>query len=84
MNRRHDGVRDAWVPAVGAVDPWPDVETEGLLSGSERRPADLLTVADPGGGLSALDFGVASPHAVPTDRYCLEVMYERKCGNFTL
>ena len=83
MNRRHDGVRDAWVPAVGAVDPWLDVETEGLLSGSKRRPADLLTAAAPGGGLSALDFGVASPHAVPTDRDCLEVMHERKCSNFT-
>ena len=81
----HDEVRDLVLAVARQGDPSAESEAVGLLPAAPgRRPADVLTSAAGGNGLTALDIGVASPDslAAVANGDALEAMRKRKLGEY--
>ena len=77
----HNAVRDRVLALARLGDPAAEKEVVGLLPAAPgNRPADVLTSAAGGVGLSALDIGVASPdsEAAIANGDALEAMKTRK------
>ena len=79
--RGHHGVSQTLFATVTRVDPTVELETPGLVPGTQLRPADVLTGAL-GAGLMAVDIGIASPDAQHAGDDCLEAMYARKLQHY--
>ena len=81
----HDEVRDLVLSVARQGDPSAESEAVSLLPAAPgRRPADVLTSAAGGNGLTALDIGVASPDslAAVANGDALEAMRTRKLGEY--
>lgn len=77
--RGHNDVRDAVFDLVRMADATAEKEVLGLLETAPgSRPADILTTAVSPGLASALDVGIAAPHARHAGGDCTEAMRARK------
>jgi hypothetical protein len=77
--RGHNDVRDAVFDLVRLADATAEKEVLGLLETAPGlRPADILTTAVSPGLTSALDVGIAAPHARNAGVDCTEAMRLRK------
>ena len=62
-------------------DPSAEAESVGLIPGTDRRPADILTTAL-GNGMTAIDVGITSPDAQLAGIDCTETMYLKKMNYY--
>ena len=77
--RGHNDVRDCVFDLARRADATAEREVLGLLDTAPGlRPADVLTTAVSEGWTSALDVGVAAPHAANAGEDCTESMRRRK------
>ena len=77
--RGHNDVRDSVFDLTHVADATCEKEVLALLETAPgKRPADVLTNAVSPGLTSALDVGVAAPHAVHAGEDCAESMRLRK------
>ena len=71
----HNSVRDELHAAASCCDPSAEIEPLGLIpSRPLLRPADILSSAALPGRLTAMDVGVASPHAAGAGADCTQSM----------
>ena len=66
---------------IGGADPALEIEALGLIPGTQLRPADLLT-SILGTGLTAVDIGIASPHADRAGADCVQTMVNDKLRKY--
>ena len=79
----HNDVRDALFDLARLADATAEKEVLGLLETAPGlRPADVLTTAVSPGLTSALDVGIAAPHAVHAGEDCTESMRVRKRATY--
>ena len=77
--RGHNDVRDCVFDLARRADATAEREVLGLLDTAPGlRPADVLTTAVSPGWTSALDVGIAAPHAANAGEDCTESMRRRK------
>ena len=79
--RGHNNVTRQLADEISGIDNGLELEPMGLVPGTLLRPADILTGAL-GGGLTALDIGIASPDAVGAGADCTESMVSRKLEKY--
>lgn len=80
---RHNEVCDALHQLACIADTTAEKEVSGLVDAAPGlRPADVLTSAASPGLVSALDVGVACPHAQHAGPDCLEAMQRRKQAKY--
>jgi hypothetical protein len=77
--RGHNDVRDALFDLAHVADATAETEVLGLLETAPGlRPVDVLTTAVSPGLTSALDVGIAAPHAQHAGSDCAETMRLKK------
>ena len=77
--RGHNDMRDAVFDLAHVADATCETEVLGLLEAVPGlRPADVLTTAVSPGLTSALDVGIAAPHALQAGPDCAETMRVKK------
>ena len=77
--RGHNEVRDVLLDYTRLADATAEPEVLGLIASAPgSRPADILTTALSMNQGTALDVGIASPHAVASGKDCTETMRKRK------
>ena len=82
--RGHNDVRDCLYDLTRLADATAEKEVLGLLEAAPGlRPADVLTTAASPGWTSALDVGIAAPHARHARADCAEAMRVRKRGVYS-
>ena len=82
--RGHNDVRDAVFDLAHVADATCEKEVLGLLEAAPGlRPADVLTSAVSPGLTSALDVGIAAPHALHAGDDCTETMRLKKRGTYS-
>ncbi len=81
--RGHNDVRDSVLDCSRLSDSTAEPEVLGLIASAPGlRPADILTSALGGNTLTALDVGVASPHAVRAGEDCTVSMRRAKLRKY--
>ena len=81
--RRHNDIRDEVYQITKIVDTTAEREVLGLFDTAPGlRPADILTTAVVPSLSSALDIGVATPHAFHAGYDCCETMRLRKVHHY--
>ena len=77
--RGHYEVRDAMLGLAQCADAAAETEVVGLCPRApELRPADILTSGAAAGWMSAIDVGIASPHARQAGTDCVQTMHNKK------
>ena len=77
----HNAIARKLAAEIGSADPSLEIEAQGLIPGTRLRPADLLT-SILGAGLTAVDVGVASPHADRAGADCVQTMVNDKYAKY--
>ena len=81
--RGHNAVRDELFVIARIADTTAEREVLGLLDTAPgSRPADILTCSVLPSLSSALDIGIAAPHAARAGSDCCETMRWRKVRNY--